>query len=61
MSERLPVSLPQCNRCHRPIVPGENGVNFPCPNCGKVTIWRCAKCRVLARPYVCPSCGFEGP
>lgn len=50
-----------CTSCGKPIVPGEASVNFPCPNCGKVKIWRCEICRELARPYTCPSCGFEGP
>ena len=55
------IILPVCTWCHRPIAPDENAVSFPCPNCGKTTIWRCEKCRELARSYICPSCGFEGP
>jgi len=53
--------LPICNWCHKPIIPKEKSVNFPCPNCGKVIIWRCGKCRKMGQPYVCPACGFKGP
>jgi len=57
MSKRVVV----CTSCNKPIAPGESAVNFPCPSCGRVKIWRCEMCRELAKPYVCPSCGFEGP
>lgn len=50
-----------CSSCRRPFVPGEYGVEFPCPNCGKSTIRRCKKCRKLSVEYTCPSCGFRGP
>ncbi|HDJ66291.1 MAG TPA: DUF1610 domain-containing protein [Nitrososphaeria archaeon] len=59
MSEQ--IVLPLCTSCRRPIDPHERAVSFPCPNCGRVRIWRCEKCRELARPYICPSCGFRGP
>ncbi|MDJ0269863.1 MAG: zinc finger domain-containing protein [Aigarchaeota archaeon] len=55
------ITLPTCSWCHRPIAPDEPAVSFPCPNCGKSTIWRCEICRELAHPYICPSCGFQGP
>lgn len=55
------LKLPVCTSCGRPITPYERGVRFKCPNCGKITIWRCAKCRKLGNLYVCPNCGFEGP
>ncbi|MEM4587774.1 MAG: zinc finger domain-containing protein [Candidatus Jordarchaeales archaeon] len=55
------VKLPICSSCSRPIHPDTGGVKFPCPNCGKITIWRCYKCRQLGNPYKCPVCGFEGP
>ncbi|MDJ0273315.1 MAG: zinc finger domain-containing protein [Candidatus Caldarchaeum sp.] len=55
------LTLPQCSWCHRPILPSESAVSFPCPNCGKSTIWRCKVCRELAKPYVCPTCAFQGP
>ncbi|MEM4601364.1 MAG: zinc finger domain-containing protein, partial [Desulfurococcaceae archaeon] len=45
----------------RPFTPGEYGVEFPCPSCGKSIIRRCKKCRKLAVEYTCPSCGFKGP
>jgi len=57
MSKRVVV----CTSCNKPIAPGESAVNFPCPSCGRVKIWRCEMCRELAKTYVCPSCGFEGP
>ncbi len=55
------ASPPVCSSCHRIIPPGEHGVAFPCPNCGKVIIIRCRKCRQLSVPYKCPNCGFVGP
>ncbi|MEM1525444.1 MAG: zinc finger domain-containing protein [Nitrososphaerales archaeon] len=57
--ERL--QLPICTSCNRPTLPKENVVKFYCPECGKVLIWRCEKCRLLSRPYKCVNCGFEGP
>lgn len=50
-----------CTSCKRPLVPGEYGVEFPCPNCGKAIIRRCKRCRKLAVEYTCPNCGFRGP
>ncbi|MEM2025117.1 MAG: zinc finger domain-containing protein [Desulfurococcaceae archaeon] len=50
-----------CSSCRRPFTPGEYGVEFPCPSCGKSIIRRCKKCRKLAVEYTCPSCGFKGP
>ncbi|MCC6043597.1 MAG: zinc finger domain-containing protein [Desulfurococcaceae archaeon] len=50
-----------CTSCKRPFSPGEHGVEFTCPNCGKATIRRCKRCRKLAVEYVCPNCGFRGP
>ncbi|MCS7142566.1 MAG: zinc finger domain-containing protein [Aigarchaeota archaeon] len=55
------IVYPLCTSCNRPISPDEKSVNFPCPNCSKIVIWRCELCRELARIYVCPSCSFEGP
>jgi predicted RNA-binding Zn-ribbon protein involved in translation (DUF1610 family) len=42
-------------------MPKEKAVVFKCPNCGKVEIIRCNKCRKMSVPYVCPICGFQGP
>jgi predicted RNA-binding Zn-ribbon protein involved in translation (DUF1610 family) len=56
-----PASPPLCSSCKRPFAPGEYGVEFPCPNCGKVVIRRCKKCRKLGVKYECPACGFVGP
>ncbi|MCH1524735.1 zinc finger domain-containing protein [Euryarchaeota archaeon] len=33
---------------------------FPCPDCG-TSIGRSAQCRTQAVPYICPTCGFQGP
>ena len=55
------MKLPVCTSCNRIIPPGTNAMKFPCPNCGEMLIWRCEKCRALARTYKCPKCGFEGP
>lgn len=55
------VKTPSCSWCGKLMVPGENMVRFPCPSCGRITIWRCEICRKLGRPYVCPVCGFKGP
>lgn len=35
--------------------------HFPCPDCGKATIGRCARCRDQSVTYRCPECGFAGP
>ncbi|RJS74413.1 DUF1610 domain-containing protein [Candidatus Bathyarchaeota archaeon] len=55
------AEMPRCFWCNRPIPPGDLAVKFPCPNCGKIVIWRCSTCRSLSRPYKCPICGFTGP
>ncbi|MCP4760348.1 MAG: DUF1610 domain-containing protein [archaeon] len=51
----------ECAGCGKMIAPYENGVSFPCPLCGDITIYRCERCRIFARLYKCPKCGFEGP
>ncbi|MET1159671.1 MAG: zinc finger domain-containing protein [Thermoprotei archaeon] len=55
------ASPPICSSCHRLMTPHEPGTLFMCPNCGKVVIKRCRKCRRLGVPYTCPNCGFKGP
>jgi len=55
------VKPPTCSSCNKPIDPREKAVKFYCPECGKVLIRRCERCRLLARPYKCENCGFEGP
>ncbi len=55
------VRLPICTSCNKPILARERASKFYCPDCGKVLIWRCEKCREFARPYRCINCGFEGP
>ncbi|HDO21063.1 MAG: zinc finger domain-containing protein [archaeon GB-1867-097] len=61
MSETIELKLPICISCKQPIIPGEKGVSFPCPNCGGIIIWRCQRCRKMNNKYKCPKCGFEGP
>ncbi|MEM0198929.1 MAG: zinc finger domain-containing protein [Desulfurococcaceae archaeon] len=53
--------MPICSSCKRPFKPGDYGVEFTCPNCGKSVIRRCKRCRKLSVEYVCPNCGFRGP
>ncbi|MEB3757617.1 MAG: zinc finger domain-containing protein [Desulfurococcales archaeon] len=55
------VETPVCTSCGRIIHPGDRATSFVCPNCGKIVIWRCARCRSLGVKYKCPVCGFEGP
>ncbi|MDI6885047.1 MAG: zinc finger domain-containing protein [archaeon] len=40
---------------------GKGFTVFPCPNCGKIEIGRCAKCRKQSNLYKCAECGFVGP
>ncbi|NAZ11470.1 MAG: DUF1610 domain-containing protein [Desulfurococcales archaeon] len=56
-----PVTVKKCSSCNRLLMPKEKAVVFKCPNCGKVEIIRCNKCRKMSVPYVCPICGFQGP
>ncbi|MET1124698.1 MAG: zinc finger domain-containing protein [Archaeoglobaceae archaeon] len=53
------MEIKTCISCGSVLV-GANYVALPCPECGE-TIYRCKKCRRLANPYTCPSCGFVGP
>ena len=55
------ISLPKCNGCNRPIMPGDKNVKFNCPECNTELIWRCGSCREAAASYTCKSCGFSGP
>ncbi|MGC8983117.1 MAG: zinc finger domain-containing protein [Desulfurococcaceae archaeon] len=55
------ATMPICNSCKRPFIPGEYGTEFVCPNCGRSVIRRCSRCRKLSVSYECPSCGFRGP
>ncbi|MBI3032646.1 DUF1610 domain-containing protein [Candidatus Woesearchaeota archaeon] len=36
-------------------------VTFKCPQCGDYEIVRSEYARVIAAPYKCPKCSFEGP
>ncbi|MEM2094798.1 MAG: zinc finger domain-containing protein [Candidatus Bathyarchaeia archaeon] len=53
--------MPNCIWCGHIIMPKEKAVKFHCPSCGEFLLWRCERCRTLARPYKCPKCGFVGP
>ncbi|MFO8019704.1 MAG: zinc finger domain-containing protein [Promethearchaeia archaeon] len=50
-----------CSGCGRVITPVEDAVNFPCPECGDVMIWRCERCRDMGKSYTCLKCDFVGP
>lgn len=39
----------------------EGATSFPCPKCGKQTIYRTRQSREIVVKYTCPECGFEGP
>jgi Zn-ribbon RNA-binding protein len=57
MSARADVKCTSCGRALR----GAGATQFPCPNCGEVTIGRCSRCRDQSVMYHCPKCAFEGP
>lgn len=50
-----------CAGCGRVIVPFEDAVSFPCPECGDVMIWRCERCRDMGKTFQCLKCDFIGP
>ncbi|MEM5872057.1 MAG: zinc finger domain-containing protein [Candidatus Aenigmatarchaeota archaeon] len=51
----------KCVSCGIKIENQRNWVEFLCPNCGKIKIIRCEKCRALGNEYLCSSCSFKGP
>ncbi|MCD6403482.1 MAG: DUF1610 domain-containing protein [Candidatus Aenigmarchaeota archaeon] len=51
----------KCISCGVNLLSDEDFIMFKCPNCGKIEIARCSKCKRLSNPYVCPNCGFKGP
>lgn len=51
----------KCLSCGKRISNISGTVKFQCPSCGKYEMIRCKPCRVQARKYKCPECGFEGP
>jgi hypothetical protein len=51
----------KCISCGTIIEVNEKSSVFPCPNCAKVQIARCGRCKKLVRPYTCEECGFTGP
>ncbi|MHA1917800.1 MAG: zinc finger domain-containing protein [Candidatus Ranarchaeia archaeon] len=55
------LKTPLCDCCGRTIQPTTDAVNFKCPSCGELTIWRCETCRKRGNNYTCRNCGFEGP
>ena len=50
-----------CSSCNIKVSSSTGSVRFKCPNCGTEEIVRCRACRIRCIPYVCKSCGFEGP
>lgn len=50
-----------CDSCGKQITNDKGTTKFKCPNCGKVEIIRCFKCRKDAVKYKCKECDFEGP
>ena len=40
---------------------GRGTTVFLCPDCGSVSVGRCARCRDQSVLYTCPKCGFQGP
>ncbi|HLA46576.1 MAG TPA: zinc finger domain-containing protein [Thermoplasmata archaeon] len=50
----------RCSSCGVTLL-GPGTTAFPCPNCGKATIGRCARCRDQSVAYRCPKCAFQGP
>ncbi len=44
-----------------PLTNDIGSTSFPCPNCGKQTIYRSRKSREIVIKYTCPECGFVGP
>jgi len=56
----MAVSDRRCTSCGMALS-GRGATQFPCPDCGEVTIGRCARCRDQSVQYKCPKCGFTGP
>ncbi len=50
-----------CSSCKKRIANIAGTAKFPCPNCAKTTIIRCAHCRKIAAKYKCSNCNFSGP
>jgi predicted RNA-binding Zn-ribbon protein involved in translation (DUF1610 family) len=50
-----------CSSCGGLVPPREDSVQFTCPSCGNLTLWRCQKCREFANTYTCAACNFKGP
>ncbi|MFP4119332.1 MAG: zinc finger domain-containing protein [Candidatus Woesearchaeota archaeon] len=46
---------------HTPLSNDDGSTSFPCPGCGKRTIYRTRKAREIVIKYTCPECGFTGP
>ncbi|MDC3291430.1 zinc finger domain-containing protein [Euryarchaeota archaeon] len=48
-----------CNASGKPLVERDS-TSFPCPKCN-TPVGRSAQCRNQGVPYICVSCGFQGP
>ena len=55
------MSEKKCISCGKRIESETDWVEFSCPSCGKTTVIRCSKCKILQNSYKCPECGFAGP
>ncbi len=55
------MKITECSTCGANLASGETFSIFPCPNCGKEIIARCAHCKKLKNNYTCSNCGFVGP
>ncbi len=60
---KIGVLLPEmkCTSCGMNLSGDDRFVRFKCPNCLKVEIFRCSRCKRLSVEYLCPNCGFKGP
>lgn len=56
----MAVSDLRCSSCGVGLT-GRGATHFACPECGKTTLGRCARCRDQSVTYRCVECGFAGP
>ncbi|HIH38424.1 RNA-binding protein [Candidatus Woesearchaeota archaeon] len=49
-----------CISSKQKVANDRSAVVFPCPGCGEQIV-RSKTARMLASPYKCQKCGFEGP
>jgi len=51
----------KCSSTGANIANTAGSVTFKCPQCGGTEIVRSKYARIIAAPYTCAKCGFEGP